>query len=487
MSGPVSRTTEDEFIVASAAVAAALESGAVYADARVVRNRRERIGVLDDGVSEMVEQNDEGISVRALVGSSWGFQGSAGTSIAAAERAGRSAYQAAAAGTALPGPAFSLLDTEVNVAEWTSPRAIEPWDVTADQKTDLLLTAAETMLQHGADRAEADYTAVATDKWLVSSEGHRIFQSTLDTSASITATVQNGGESQRRSYPGFTAGCASGGWEHVLGLDLIANAARVADEAQALARAPLCPSGDFDLILSGHQMAMQIHETVAHAIEIDRILGWEAGLAGTSWLELPQIGRTVFGSRLMNITIDPTIPGAPGGYRYDDEGTTASRQAVVHEGIWVGALASRDTAVLAGLQQAGNTRGVSWQGLPMVRISSVGIDPGPHETEELIAETKHGILIDANRAWSVDDRRLNFQFGGEFAWEIKNGRRTRMVRNPAYGGTAPTFWRSLDMLSRESQVVGLEGCGKGQPAQVATVSHRVSPARFRGVEIGAST
>ncbi len=234
-------------------------------------------------------------------------------------------------------------------------------------------------------------------------------------------------------------------------------------------------------------MALQIHESVGHAVELDRILGWEAAFAGTSWLDLAQLGSLRFGSDLMNVTADATLPGALGSFGYDDEGTPAHPVDIVRDGIWVGALSGRDSAALAGLAESGGAvRGDGYNRLPMVRMTNVGLLPGTSSLDEMIAATDDGILVDTNRSWSIDDKRLNFQFGCEIGWEIKNGKRGRMVRNPTYTGIGPRFWQSLDMLGNESEWTfwGTPNCGKGQPGQIGHTGHPAVPCRFRGVRVG---
>ena len=199
-------------------------------------------------------------------------------------------------------------------------------------------------------------------------------------------------------------------------------------------------------------MALQIHESVGHATELDRILGWEAAYAGTSWLDLAKLGSLRFGSELMTITADATLPGALGSFGYDDEGTPAAPQDIVRDGIWTGVLSGRDSASVAGLDYGGMVRADGWARLPMVRMTNVGLLPGDSSLEEMIAATDDGILMDTNRSWSIDDRRLNFQFGCEIGWEIRNGRRGRMLRNPTYTGISPRFWGSMDMLGDRSRV-----------------------------------
>ena len=229
------------------------------------------------------------------------------------------------------------------------------------------------------------------------------------------------------------------------------------------------------MILGAEQLALQIHESVGHAIELDRILGWEAAYAGTSWLDLAQLGSMKYGSELMNITIDPTIPGALGSFGYDDEGTPAAPRDAVREGTWVGVLAGRDSAAVAGLDYAGSVRADGWARLPMVRMTNVGLEPGPHTFDEIIAATDDGIYMETNRSWSIDDRRLNFQFGTEVGYEVKNGQLGRLLRNPTYTGIGPQFWASMDMLSSEIVAWGTPNCGKGQPGQVGHTGHPAAP------------
>jgi TldD protein len=351
-------------------------------------------------------------------------------------------------------------------------------------KGDLLVGATAAARDAGADLAEGLYQIWDTRKWFVSSEGHRIDQHIRECGAGITATAFGDGESQRRSYPGRRGQYGTRGWELVDSLDLGAHAGRIAEEARALLTAPMCPSGETTLILGSEQLALQIHESVGHAIELDRILGWEAAFAGTSWLDLDRLGTLRYGSDLMNITIDPTIPGALGSFGFDDEGTPARKRDAVRDGRWVGVLAGRDSAAVAGLDYAGSVRADGWARLPMVRMTNVGLEPGPHTLDEMIAATDDGVFMDINRSWSIDDRRLNFQFGCEIGYEIKNGRLGRMLRNPTYTGIGPTFWQSMDMLSSESVAWGTPDCGKGQPGQIGHTGHPASPARFTGVRVG---
>jgi TldD protein len=472
------------FDEAGSAVQAALDSGARYADARVMLRRSESMTARDGDVEDLGSVESAGLGVRALVGSSWGFYAVPDLSDAAARSAGRQAAQIAAASGLVPGPEIDLVPSAPIEASWSSECAIDPLGVPLSTKGDLLVAATAAAKSAGADLAEALYQIWDTRKWFVSSEGHRIDQHLRETGAGLTASAYGDGEIQRRSWPSHRGQYRTSGWEVVDELDLVANAPRMAEEARALLTAPLCPSGTTDLVLGGEQLALQIHESVGHAIELDRILGWEAAFAGTSWLDLGQLGSLRYGSELMNITIDPTIPGALGSFGFDDEGTPAAPRDAVREGIWVGVLAGRDSAAAAGLSYAGSVRSDGWARLPMVRMTNVGLEPGPHTLDEIIAATDDGVFMDINRSWSIDDRRLNFQFGCEVGYEIKNGKLGRMLRNPTYTGIGPRFWQSMDMLSSESVAWGTPNCGKGQPGQTGHTGHPAAPARFKDVRVG---
>ena len=473
-----------EFEVAEAAVQAALDAGARYADARLMHRRHAAMSARNGDIESVTNDADSGIGIRALVGSGWGFFAVADLSDAAVRRAGARAAVIAAASALVSRAASELVPSVPVVGSWASACAIDPFAVGLSTQGDLLVRATQTMAAHGADLAEAMCQSWETRKWFVSSEGHRIDQHIRESGAGIMATAIGDGETQRRSYPAARGQYGTLGWEFVDALDLEAHAARVGSEARALLTAPPCPSGETTLILGAEQLALQIHESVGHAIELDRILGWEAAYAGTSWLDLSQLGSLRYGSELMNITIDPTIPGALGSFGFDDEGTPAVARDAVRNGIWVGVLAGRDSAAVAGLDHAGSVRADGWARLPMVRMTNVGLEPGPHSFDEIIAETDDGIYMETNRSWSIDDRRLNFQFGTEVGYEVKHGRLGRLLRNPTYTGIGPRFWASMDMLSSDIVSWGTPNCGKGQPGQIGHTGHPAAPARFRNVRVG---
>jgi len=475
------------FDYATVAVEAALAAGASYADARVVDTRTEKIEVLNQQVQGVDRVETIGIGVRALVGSSWGFYATADLTDAAARQAGARAAAIASASAGVPGPPVQLADVPVSEAFWESP-FVEHWaDVSLSEKVDLLVRVTTAMQGvTGIALARAELGFFDTNKWFVSSQGHRIRQHIVESGGGYDATALGERETQRRSYPQSFGQYETGGYETVRAWDYEGNAARIAEEAVRLLSADECPEGEKQLILEGSQLALQIHESVGHAIELDRILGWEAAFAGTSHLDLATLGRHRYGSELMQITADATIPGALGTFGYDDEGTPAQCVDIVKDGIWVGVLSGRDSAARAGLPPGGMVRADGFNRLPMVRMTNVGLLAGDSSLAEIIADTSDGVYMATNRSWSIDDRRLNFQFGTEIAWEVKKGKLGRMLRNPTYTGITPHFWARLDMLAGEKERVhwGTPNCGKGQPVQIGHTGHSAPPGRFANVRVG---
>ena len=245
-----------------------------------------------------------------------------------------------------------------------------------------------------------------------------------------------------------------------------------------------------DVVIDSEQMALQVHESVGHAVELDRIYGTEASYAGTSFLHPRDLGTLQYGSAAMNVTSDATTPGGLGSFGYDDEGVPGARQPIVAEGVLRGFLASRETAAQLGSGSGGTMRADGWSRMPLVRMTNLHLEPGDGGSlDELVDGVKDGILFATNRSWSIDDKRLNFQFGTQVAWEIKDGRRGQLLRDATYTGVTPRFWGALDAVGSadEWRLYGLTNCGKGQPGQSAHVSHGAAPARFRGIQVGTTT
>jgi TldD protein len=335
---------------------------------------------------------------------------------------------------------------------------------------------------------EASSIAIRTNIAFASSEGLAITQQRTECGGGIAAHAAADGELQTRSYPNAHGGSvALAGYEHLRSLALEAHAPRVAEEAVALLSAPPCPAGRTTLVLGDEQLALQIHESIGHALELDRMLLGETSYAGTSWVSPSDLGTLRFGSPLLRVDADATLGGGLGSFGWDDEGVEAQRVVLIDEGVLRGTLSDRVSAAALGAGSIGAARADGFARQPIVRMTNVSIQPGEADgLEELLDGVREGIYMETNRSWSIDDQRLHFQFGTEIGREIRDGRLGRLLRNPTYAGVSPRFWGSLDALAdaRSWRLWGLMNCGKGEPGQEAHVSHGAAPARFRDVEVG---
>jgi TldD protein len=467
------------------------ESRCAYAEARHVESRDEALSVRAGEVDDFNTMEAEGIGVRVRVGGGWGFAATRDVSAAGAEAALHAALAIAEAQPA--GPATPLTPVAPAMGHWSSPHEVDPFDVSLEDKLGLLFAAEAAMRADGGDerivRSLATLRAWRERKAFASTEGAACTQELVASGAGIGAWASDGSELQIRSYPLAHGGLfAAAGWEHVLALDLTAHAPRVAAEAIELLTAPECPEGVTTIVLDGEQLALQIHESVGHALELDRILLGEASYAGTSWVGPDDIGSARFGSEHMTITADATRPGLLGSFGWDDEGVPASRYALVEAGLLRATLSNRESAAAIGLDRSGGcARADGFARQPIVRMTNVSIEPGAAGSlEDLVADTDEGVYLETNKSWSIDDRRLQFQFGTEIGREIKGGRLGRLYRNASYAGIGPRFWGSLDAVCgpEEWRPWGLTNCGKGEPGQVMSVSHGAAPARFRDVQVG---
>ena len=474
-------------IIAAALDAAAL-AGATYADARIVDTRKEDISVENGRVEGIESSASFGIGVRVIAQGSWGFASSADVSVRGAADTVRQAVAIAKASALCAGPAVELTAVEPVVDKWSGPCDIDPFSVPLEDKLALLLAADEVLRAEPAVKlSKAQCGFYQVHKWFGSSEGAFIEQEHTEAGAGIVAYAIGNGEVLPRSYPNsHGGGWSQAGWEYVLGLDLIGNAARVAEQAAELLGAMVCPSGEYDLIIDASQLGLQVHESIGHPTELDRVLGDEAAFAGTSWVTLPDLGTLRYGSEHVTVTADATIPGSLGSFGYDDEGVPAQRDDIVRDGMLTGLLSSRESAVSIGRTSNGCMRADGWNRIPLIRMTTVSLEPGTWAFDDLIADTERGLYIETNNSWSIDDKRLNFQFACEIGWLIENGKLTKMVKNPNYTGITPKFWNSCDAIcsSDHWSVWGLNNCGKGEPMQVSHVAHGASPARFRGVSVG---
>jgi TldD protein len=379
--------------------------------------------------------------------------------------------------------------------EWHSQCEIDPFAMPLDEHLDFLMSIDETLRSvEGITLAEANLNFRRYEQWFYSSEGAAIHQTRHVTGAGFNVYSFAGSEIQKRSYPNSFGGqYQNRGYELVKELDLPGNAKRIAEECVALHKADACPQGRMDLVLDSSQLGLQIHESIGHPIELDRVLGMEANFAGTSFLTLDKLRTLRYGSDLVNVVADATEAHGPGlgTFAYDDEGVQAQSTKIITNGLFTGYLTSRETATMVGdARSNGTMRAEGWHRIPIIRMTNVSILPGekPLSPDQLISSTDSGIFMQTNRSWSIDDKRYNFQFGCEAAWEIKGGKLGRMFKNPSYSGITTEFWNSMDAIcSREHwRLWGTPNCGKAQPTQTMGTGHGASPARFRQVKVGSA-
>ena len=481
--------------LASWALDVAAQRGATYADARIGDDRHRALSTKNGKVGSASDSESLGVSVRVIADGAWGFAASDDMCRAAVEATAARAVEIAKASARVKKDAIRLAGEPSAKADWTSPYQIDPFSTSVEQNIDLLLKVdAELRAVPGVTLAETNMNFRREEQWFYSSEGADIHQTKYTVGAGYAAYAFAGNEIQKRSYPNSYGGqFQNKGYELIHELKLVENARRVGEEAVALLKADQCPEGVFDIVLDGSQLGLQIHESVGHPIELDRVLGMEANFAGTSFLTLDKLRKLRYGSDLVNVVADARQEHGPGlgTFAYDEEGVAAQCTPIITNGLFTGYLSSRETAHTVGLNRSGGTlRAESWNRLPIIRMTNVSILPGekPLTREQLVSSTDSGIEMETNRSWSIDDKRYNFQFGCEIGWEIKNGKRVRMLKNTSYSGITTEFWNSMDAIcSRDEWVLwGVPHCGKGQPQQVMGTGHGASSARFRGIKVGSA-
>ena len=474
--------------VARMAVDAARRAGADFADARAGIDETESLTVRNQEMEGIDRTTSAGVGVRVLVGGRWGFAATSRLDEAEVVRTAQLAVAIAKAAQRLPGEPVVLSPVEPVVASWRSDVREDPFLVPLEEKVALLMEATRRMQGvAGVSFAEGALDFFRRSTWFASSDGAAIDQVVTHSGGGTEAVAVGDGDMQRRSYPNsFRGHVKAAGYEHIRTLGLIEEAERIGREAVDLLNAPDCPSEITTLILDSGQMELQVHESIGHPIELDRVLGMEEAYAGSSWLSPGDGGKVRYASDLVSVTADASLPGGLGSFGYDDEGVPAQRTPIIVDGIFQNFLTNRETAPVVGQASNGTSRADGWSHLPLIRMTNISIEPKAGSLSEIIGDTKDGIFMTTNTSWSIDDKRINFQFGCEMAWRVKDGKLAELYKNPNYTGLAPEFWGACDAVGgREEWVVwGTPNCGKGQPGQVGRVGHGTSPARFRNVQVG---
>ena len=465
--------------------------GSTYADVRVMDIRQRDLSTKNGQVGALSEAESLGIGVRVIAAGAWGFASSDRLTREGVEACAAQAVAIARASALAKRQDVMMVPEGAYIDTWKSPCRTDPFRIALEQQLDLLLAADREMGKvAGVTLTETSMQFRRIDELFASSIGSVIHQTKTQSGCGIVATSFAANEIQRRSYPNSFGGQhALAGYELIESLDLLRHAPRVAEEAVALHKAEQCPEGVRTILLDGSQLGLQVHESVGHPIELDRVLGMEANFAGLSFLTLEKLNNLRYGSDIVNVVADARIEHGPGlgTFGYDDEGVPAQCTDIIKNGLFTGYLSNRETAAAIGAPRSGGTmRAESWNRLPIIRMTNVSLLPGTWRFDDLIVDTDDGILMDTNRSWSIDDRRYHFQFSTEIGWEIQRGRKVRMLKNPSYSGITTEFWNSCDAICTRDYwtLWGTPNCGKGQPMQTMGTGHGASPARFRNVKVG---
>lgn len=459
-----------------------------FADVRICLVKNQSLNMRNGILKQLFQSENYGIGVRFLKNGAWGFSSSSEINRDSVEKVVYQASEISNASLICLKTPIRLAEAEIQRDRYESPCQIDPFTVPLDDKInllnelDLLLASVK-----GINIRLSSLDFYLKDQLYMNTEGSIIEQKIIHSGGGISASAISESEVQTRSYPNsWRIQAKSRGWEFIEELKLKENAIRIGEEAVQLLKARQCPQGEMDVIIGGSQLALQIHESVGHPLEFDRVIGYETNFAGDTFVNVTDIGKLLYGSPWVNIYSHSDTPGFLGSFGYDDEGTKSRSFDLIREGILVDFLTSRETAIHLGRKSNGTARAEDWSKIPLIRMTNISLKPGEWELEDLIADTKNGLFMDMNRTWSIDNRRCNFQFGCEIGWLIKNGKIVEMVKNPQYTGITTKFWNSCDAICNQKywDVWAIVNCGKGQPTQSMRVAHGASPARFRKVKVG---
>jgi len=471
------------------ALDAVTRRGVTYADVRAVEIREREVTTKNGKAGHVGSSESAGVGIRVLAFGGWGFAATDDLSAQGIEAAAALALEIARSGQAARKWEVTLAPEERCEATWISPIRIDPFSIPLDRNlADLLAVDEELRRTAGVNLAETSMHFERRRQVFASTAGSLIDQTRYVTGAGFSALSYREGEIQKRSYPNSFGGQYQlKGYELIEELRLLENAPRIAEEAVALHSAGQCPEGEFDLILDSSQLALQIHESIGHPTELDRVLGTEANYAGMSFLTMSHLGRLLYGSRIVNVVADARPEHGPGlgTFAFDDEGVPAQSTDLIRDGRFSGFLTSRESAAAVGeFRSNGCMRADGWARLPLIRMTNVSLEPGTQSLEEVF--DTDGIYMETNRSWSIDDKRYNFQFGCEIGWEIRGGKRVRMLKNPSYSGISTEFWNACAAIAGPQHwtLWGVPNCGKGQPEQVMGTGHGASPSRFSRIKVG---
>ncbi len=464
-------------------------AGAGFADMRIVEERQNRVFVQRRSLKLVDEVETSGFSVRVLLDGAWGFAASSCLDTDEVARTAQLAVDTAKASASVPKPGALRMSPESGVRETCAGSCGEdPFSVPNSDKAALLLEACNTAMdQPGIVQAQGGLQFIRQRRVIANTDGSLLDLTNTFANPSLSVTAVVDGESQSRSYQ---RGAKQAGYEFIRAAALVAEAERCAREAVIKCRADESPRGVMDLVLDPHHLALTMHESVGHPTELDRILGWEANMAGRSFVKPEHVGHLRYGSDVVNFTVDNTLADGVGSWFFDDDGVRMRAFPLVKSGVLVNLACTRETAPLIGWERStGCCRAAGHANFPINRIPNLYLEPGADENvtpDDLVADVERGIYIEGMGSFSIDQMRNNFQFGGDFFWLIENGKRTRPLKKVTYQAQTRDFWRSCDGIAGRPfwESHGLMNCGKGEPMQIMRMTHGASPTRFRNIQVG---
>lgn len=474
--------------LADAALATAKRLGASYADIRINRYRNENVSTRERQVLNVSSSENYGFGVRVLVNGTWGFAASPLVTADEVVRITREAVDIAKANSTINRRKIELTPIQKATAKWKSSFERDPFDVSASEKTELLLKINEAALGvRGVNFVTSNLSAVNEQKYLATSDGSRIEQYIIRTVPSFSVTAVNSSSGDFQSVNSLRQGQQIG-FEYMSKHDWAAEAKTAAEHAVMKLTAKPVEPGKYDLVLHPSHLFLTIHESVGHSTELDRALLWEANYAGTSFLTPDKTGKVQFGSKMVNFVADRTQPVGMATVAYDDEGVPGQEWHLVRDGVFVDWQTTRDLAKMVGRNKSnGCLHGDSWDAVPFPRMPNVSLQPAKENIsqDDLVGGVDRGILFYGRGSYSIDQQRYNFQFGGQTFWEIKGGKVVGMLKDVAYQSRTTDFWGALDGLGGQAsyEVPGTASDGKGEPGQSNAVSHGCPPARFRNINV----
>ncbi len=473
------------------------QAGCEYGDVRFCNYRKQNIAARDRSLNQLSDKVSAGFGVRVLLDGAWGFAASHRKTPAEVARIVTLAVDIAKGSRLTQQTPIKLVPVEAYRDSYTTPIAIDPFTIPITEKAELLLNLNEKLLEFsekGIKKANSFLRFAREEKIFASTEGSVIDQTIYRSYTGFSCTAVANGDAQSRSYEHYPLNI---GYEHINTADLFAQVERVATEAIEKVNAPKFPSGILpNLILKPSNLWLTIHESVGHPTELDRVYGYEANFAGTSFATTDKLGKLQYAAPWINFKCDRTQPGGRSTIAYDDEGVPGQDWYVVKDGILVDYLTDRETAYRLG---RGSSNGCayadSWDSVPMVRIPNLGLEPGPKNGShtatlaEMIADTDEGILIDGIGSYSIDQQRRNFQFGGDAFWKIEKGKIVGMLKDVTYHSMTTDFWNSVDAIGPAEAYIqaSTNMCGKGEPIQIAEMTHACVPVRVRNISIGGAS